>query len=192
MRNEGKGAHRVVPANGSPTERTLDTYDATTLVGLKTVVLNAAIERKEEDGDTTIEVPMLRELMATAAVARCLFPLRLKGSEIKAIRKIMKMTAGELAKKLDERTAPETISRWESDAQPMGGYAEKVMRLIVCEHLRDEAPGIDYKASMISEMRIIDPGRLGEELIAPELVFGLVKLKQEGHVTDAWDQRLAA
>jgi hypothetical protein len=37
------------------------------------------------------------------------------------MRKIMDLTLAELDKKLDERTATETVSRWASEAQPMGG-----------------------------------------------------------------------
>src|SRR5262245_41966797 len=112
--------------------RPLEDYDATVLVGLRTIVHDAAIVRIE-DGEQTIEIPKLRGLLAAAAVARCLMPIRLRGWEIKAMRKIMKLTLAELAKRLDERTATETVSRWESEAQPMGSYVEKLLRLLVCE-----------------------------------------------------------
>src|SRR6266705_1662244 len=81
------GQHRV-----KPIERVLEEYDATPLVGLRTLVHNAAIERA-----------LLRELLASAAVKRCIMPLRLRGSEVKAMRRILKLTLAELAKKLDER-----------------------------------------------------------------------------------------
>jgi DNA-binding transcriptional regulator YiaG len=65
---------------------------------------------------------------------------------MKAMRKAMKWTLGDLARKLDGKTAPETVSRWESEAQAAGIYAEKVLRLIVCEQLKKDAPGIAYDA----------------------------------------------
>ena len=74
-------------------ERTLAKYDATVFVGLRTVVYDAAIERVEDDGETTIELPKLPELLASAAVARCLLPVRLRGQEIKAMRQIIEAHA---------------------------------------------------------------------------------------------------
>jgi DNA-binding transcriptional regulator YiaG len=125
---------------GQASGRRLDRYDASALIGLRTIVRDAAIERVDEDGVHSVELPKMRELAASAAVARCLTPIRLRGAEIKAMRKIMGLTLAELAKELDERTAPETVSRWESEAQPMGGYLEKLLRLLVCKALRRERP----------------------------------------------------
>jgi DNA-binding transcriptional regulator YiaG len=125
-------------------------HDATALVGLRVRVHDAAIETIDENGEIMIELPQLSELMAAAAVVRCLMPGRLHGHEIKAIRKIMGLTLAEMASRLDAKTAPETVSRWETD-QPMGGYAEKVLRLLVCETLSPSAPGIEYAARRISD-----------------------------------------
>ena len=92
-----------------PSGNQVDIYDATHLVGLRTIVCNTALEYDFGGGEKAIEVPSLEELMASAAIARCLMPVKLKGSEIRAMRHIMKMTLAEIAQKLDERTAPETI-----------------------------------------------------------------------------------
>jgi len=168
-------------------KRTLDEFDATPLVGLRTLVKDAAIERQDENGEITIELPKLRELLAAAAVMRCLMPMRLRGAEMKAMRKAMKMTLSDLAKKLDDRTAPETVSRWESEAQPMGGYVEKLLRLLVCETLKEEAPGIEYNASLIANLRVIDPWRADPNYVVPPVVLVLVKIKQQsGPVIEAW------
>lgn len=168
-------------------KRTLDEFDATPFVGLRTLVKDAAIEREDENGEITIELPKLRELLAAAAVTRCLMPIRLRGAEMKAMRKAMKMTLSDLAKKLDDRTAPETVSRWESEAQPMGGYVEKLLRLLVCETLKEEAPGIEYNASLIANLRVIDPWRADPNYVVPPVVLVLVKIKQQsGPVIEAW------
>jgi hypothetical protein len=53
-------------------KRVLLVYDASAFVGLQTIVYNAAIERQEDDGEVTIELPKLPELMAAAAISRCL------------------------------------------------------------------------------------------------------------------------
>src|SRR5437899_4511889 len=128
------GRHRVTAIQEAlqALEQTLKEYDATALVGMRTIVHDAAIERVDEQGERTIEIPKLRELLAAAAMKRCLTPIRLRGHEIKAVRHIMRLTLTELAKRLDERTAIETVSRWESEAHPMGGYVEKRLRLLVC------------------------------------------------------------
>ncbi len=150
--------------------RILEEHDATALVGISTIVLNAAVYNEEDD---TVEVPKLRELMAATAVARCLVPIRLRGSEIRAIRKIMQLTLAELASRMDGRAAPETVSRWESENQPMGGYAEKVLRLVACEALKAEAPGVPYDGSMIAQLRVSDPWKGDADFVLPAIVLKL-------------------
>ncbi|RYC29383.1 DUF1870 family protein [Lichenibacterium minor] len=138
------------------------------------------------DEEDTVELPKLQELMAAAAIARCLMPERLRGHEIKAMRKILRMTLAELADGMDSKTAVETVSRWESDAQPMGGYAEKVLRLLVCERLHEKAPGIAYDGAMISALKQIDPWRADPNYDLPAIEIELMLLKQNGHVEEAW------
>lgn len=189
--DEERRARSVVPASGAAALR-LPIYDATVEVGLCTIVRDAAIEHTDEQGEVTIELPKLDELMASAAVARCLTPIKLRGWEIKGMRKIMRLTLAELADSLDERTAVETISRWESEAQPMGGYAEKVLRLFVCERLQKQAPGIEYSASMIANLKVRDPWRSDPNHKAPCIEFDLIHLKEEsGTIIDAWNAKKA-
>lgn len=159
-------------------ERILDTYDATPQVGLSTIICDAAIERVDETGAETIELPKPQELYAAAAIARCLMPIKLQGWEVKAMRKIMKLTLAEFARRLDERTAPETVSRWETDAQPMGGYAERIIRLLVCEELKKEAPGIEYNGSLLANLKVRDPFRADPNYELPPIVLRLIKLKE--------------
>lgn len=174
-------------------ERTLPIYDATVFVGLKTTVYDAAIKSIDDDGEEVIELPKMPELLASATVARCLMPIKLRGYEIKAMRRIMKLTLADLAKKLDERTAAETISRWESEAQPMGSYAEKLLRLIVCEELRQNAPGIRYNASTIVHLSIADPWRTDPTCEVPPIELWLLPLiEQSGDMIKAWNEKKVA
>jgi hypothetical protein len=107
-------------------------------------------------------------------------------------RKIMGLTLKELAKQLDEHTAPETVSRWESEAQPMGGFVEKLLRLLICEDLRKDAQGVDYNASMIAHLKVIDPWKAESAFEVPTIHLNLIKMKeQSGSVIETWD-RLAA
>jgi hypothetical protein len=91
------GQHRVAETSTILKER-----DVSAIVGVRTIACDAAIERKET-GEGTIELPKLRELIASALVSRCLMPVRLRGPEMKAMRKAMRMTLGDLAKKLAVR-----------------------------------------------------------------------------------------
>jgi DNA-binding transcriptional regulator YiaG len=189
------GEARVLDAQRRiPIERVLETYDATTFVGLRTIVCNAAIERVNERGEETIEMPKPRELRASVAMVRCLMPIKLQGWEIKAMRKIMGLTLAELAKKLDERTAPETVSRWEADAQPMGGYADRVLRLIICDELRRQTPGVEYNDGMIAKMKVSDPWREDNNYEVPPIFIKLIQLKEQssGSIIETWNPKKAA
>jgi DNA-binding transcriptional regulator YiaG len=173
--------------------QTLPIYDATVHVGLRTTIYDAAIRRVDANGEETIEVPLPRELRASAAVARCLMPIRLRGRELKAMRKIMKMTLVDLAKELDERTAGETVSRWETESQPMGPYVEKLLRLIICEELQKDAPGIAYNGGMFAHLKVEDPWKANPDYEVPAIELRLIYVKeQSGSLTEAWNVKLAA
>jgi DNA-binding transcriptional regulator YiaG len=167
-------------------EELLPEYDATSFVGLRTMVYESAVRRTDKEGRNTIEVPNLRQLATSAAVARCLMPFRLKGAEIRTMRRLLGMTLIELAKSLDGKTAHETVSRWETDAQLMGGFAEKTLRLLVCERLKDEAPGVDYRASKISELKVNDPWKVDQDFEVPFIEFHFIKLRTDGELVNAW------
>ncbi len=164
--------------------KTITAYDATALVGLKVIAHHAAVV--SSDPEETVELPKLHELMATAAIVRCLMPQRLRGHEIRAMRKIMRMTLAELADGMDSKTALETVSRWESESQLMGGYAEKVLRLLVCERLHAMAPGIAYDGSMISALKQVDPWRGTPDYELPAIEIELMKVRQDGRVECSW------
>ena len=182
-----EGQQRVAELTNVLKER-----DVSAIVGVRTIACDAAIERKADNGEMTIELPKLRELIASALVSRCLIPIRLRGSEIKAMRKAMKMTLGDLAKSLGGKTAPETISRWESEAQPMGSHAERVLRLVVCEQLKREAPGIAYDASKLAHMNeIADPWADNPSYQQPHVVLIYMPMKVDHAVIDAWNEKAA-
>lgn len=170
-----KGGLRVVDGSHRTTaiKEVLEVYDASAIAGLRTLVHNAAIKQTDASGEVTIEIPQLREMLAAACVKRCLAPARLRGWELKAMRKVLKLTLADLAKRLDERTATETVSRWETEAQPMGGYVEKLLRLILCEELTKEAPGVEYNASKIAQLKVLDPWRANPDYELPPIELWL-------------------
>jgi DNA-binding transcriptional regulator YiaG len=166
--------------------------DVSAIVGVRTIAWDAAIERKSESGES-IELPKLRELIASALLSRCLMPIRLRGSEIKAMRKGMRMTLADLAKKLGGKTAQETISRWESEAQPVGNHAERWLRLVVCEELKKNAPGITYDASILTEMNeVADPWADDPNYETPPIVLIYMPMKVDHSVIEAWNERREA
>ena len=166
----------------------LEEHDVTDLIGLRVVVANTAHEITDEDGETSIEIPDIEELAVAAAVARCLMPFRLTGVELRAIRKIAGWTAADVAMRMGEKTSPETISRWENEKQPMGGYAEKVFRLVICEELKDRAPAVSYNGEAIARLVVLDPWRVDPAFQVPPLVFEPVKVRdQDRRLTKAWE-----
>jgi DNA-binding transcriptional regulator YiaG len=169
--------------------RVLDEYDATTLVGLRTIVTKAAIEHRNGD-EVSIELPRLPQLMAAASVFRCLMAPKLRGHEIKAMRRVMDLTLAEMAARMGGRTAPQTVCRWETEAQPMGAYAEKVFRLVVCEALTNDAPGVEYHAAMLADLAITDRWDAHED---PVIQLCYMPMKQgSGVITDAYNAKRAA
>jgi len=177
----------------SETYKAIESYDVTNMIGLRAIVVNAAIEVIEGD-DISIEVPDIQALAKAAAMARCLMPISLTSKELKNIRKIIGWSALELAEKMGDKTSTATVSRWENDRQNMGGYAEKVFRLIACEHLKDECPGVNYECKDIAELRIISIERAkkaNKEIEIPHIKFDRVKVKKENKISvDAWENEL--
>jgi putative zinc finger/helix-turn-helix YgiT family protein len=62
---------------------------------------------------------------------------RLHGEEIRLLRKHLGRNAGELAALMG--VDPKTLSRWENSKQRMGPVAERLLRLVVRQHLRPDA-----------------------------------------------------
>jgi DNA-binding transcriptional regulator YiaG len=177
----------------APVTHTLTEHDVTDLIGLKVVIANSVIEFTDEDGETSVEVPDIEQASAAAALARCLMPIRLRGPEMKAIRRIAGMTAAQLSEVMDGAKV-ETISRWENEKQPAGGYAEKVFRLVMCETLRERAPGIPYEDGAIARMKVKDPWMERPEYEVPAIRIERVKMIRDHSLVETWgsDMKLAA
>jgi DNA-binding transcriptional regulator YiaG len=167
----------------------LERYDATALIGLSVVLINGAKQIVEADGEgkteTYVEIPDMEELSAAAAMVRCLMPPKLRGAEIRAIRKILGMTARELSEAMGGNTAVETISRWENEADYAGGYAEKLLRIAVCENLKSRAPGIDYDPEKLIRMQMVGNGKMDPKSIPP-IHLRRMLVRQENRTNDSW------
>jgi hypothetical protein len=174
-------------------QHTLYAYDATSLVGLRTVVHNGAIESIDENGAVRIDLPNLDELRAAVAMLRCLLPIKLLGRETRVIRRFMGLNPSELLEKLGEQAPSGLISRWESEELPMDDLTEKRLRQVVCEELGRMAPHLDYDFSKIAEFRIVDPWSRDPTYELPPVVLNWVQVKGEsGSFSGAWNDKWAA
>src|SRR5215471_20570373 len=84
--NENRAPSIGIPNQAATSKRylcqhTLYAYDATSLIGLRTVVHNGAIESIDENGAVRIDLPNLDELRAAVAILLCLLPIKLLGRE---------------------------------------------------------------------------------------------------------------
>lgn len=174
-------------------EKILEQYDATALIGLSIVLINSAkeiVEDGDEGPETYVEVPDMEGLMAAAAMARCLRPHKLGGSDIRAIRKIADMTARELSEAMGGNTATETISRWENEAEFPGGYVDKLMRLAFCERLKDRVTGVDYHPDKVLRLKVIGNGKVDPKSIPPLRFKRMPVQSQDRRVNDSWTDEM--
>lgn len=95
-----------------------------------------------------LSFPDFNGLLAAIAVARVKTPVKLKGEEIRFLRKALELTAKELALRL--YVTPETISRWENDKENMSPPVERLLRLLVAKILADQTPGV-----LVDEMKVL-------------------------------------
>jgi putative zinc finger/helix-turn-helix YgiT family protein len=100
--------------------------------GLSNVVLvDVEVRRCQNCGEITVSIPRIEELHRTLAMALIRQTGRLAPSEIRFLRKWLGWSGVDFAKHMG--VAPETVSRWESmeNMKPMGGTAERLLRLAV-------------------------------------------------------------
>jgi len=131
----------------------------------------------DEDGD--VHIPHHDKLMAVAAVYRCTLPRRLNGKEMKFIRKAINKSAVDWADHLS--TDKSTLSRWESNKQPMSINAEKLLRLTALAFLCSDTPGIEIDSKKISLMKY--EGFATPDTF-PEMRFVLCKFRKDEYYTD--------
>jgi hypothetical protein len=174
-------------------QHTLDAYDATAVVGLRTVVHNGAIESVKEDGSVKIDLPSLEELRAAAAISRCLLPIRLLGREIRAIRKITGLEPLDILRRLGEEGSEEVLSQWESEDLIMDELTERKLRQLVCNEIGSRAPHVEQNISRITKFKIVDPWRRDQTYEVPPVTLNWVQIKEEsGAVCRAWNDKWAA
>jgi hypothetical protein len=108
-------------------------------------------------GEVPEPVPDGDGLAAAAAMARCHMAPRLRGSELKALLRILDMTAQGLSVAMGGDPAGETIQRWANETKTIGGHADKLIRLLVCERLRARAPAIGGGPLALIGLKLTEP-----------------------------------
>jgi DNA-binding transcriptional regulator YiaG len=73
-------------------------------------------------------IPHMNGLMQCLAFAVAGKPCRLKGEEVRFLRKYLRMTGEQFASLLDvDKT---TLSKWENDADPVGEQSDRLIRIV--------------------------------------------------------------
>jgi DNA-binding transcriptional regulator YiaG len=153
------------------------------LGGIVVNLLNALrVYRCDDCGAEETEIPDLRGLVRTVAMARALLPVQLSGKDILFMRRALDMTQRQFAEAME--LTLETVSRWESGARGIGGMSEKLVRHNVCALLHEQVPAVDYDPVDITRMRILP---LPEGKSLPPVPVCRVIVKHGHRREDAWD-----
>jgi len=117
--------------------------------GLSNVVLvGVEVRRCQNCGESMASIPRIEGLHRAIAMALIRHRGRLAPEEIRFLRKWLGWSGVDFAKHMG--VAPETVSRWESteNLKPMGGTAERLLRLAVAHG----QPIDEYPIDMLTEI----------------------------------------
>jgi putative zinc finger/helix-turn-helix YgiT family protein len=117
--------------------------------GLPNVVLvGIEVRRCQQCGEEVVSIPHIEDLHQTIAMTLIRHPGRLVPDEIRYLRKWLGWAGVDFAKHMG--VTPETVSRWES-GKPMGGTAERLLRLAVAHGQPTDAYPIDLLTEISDE-----------------------------------------
>lgn len=98
--------------------------------GLDYVTLgDVEVRRCGECGEHEVVIPAAQDLHRAIARYVAKLPVRLRGQEIRFLRKYLGYSSADAAAALDVK--PETMSRWENDKAEMSPMVERLLRLMV-------------------------------------------------------------
>lgn len=137
--------------------------------GLSNVVLLDVPILECECGEEIIGLPRLKRILDEIAKRILVKPERLSGEEIRFLRKRMRMTTSEFARKLD--VARETLSRWENDKIRPRPITDRTIRLFYCQKM-----GVD---SDLNDMVIDISDKIGEPTASFEHVIASRELTSQ-------------
>jgi putative transcriptional regulator len=106
-------------------------------------------------GKEGIAIPRMGQLHRVLAEAFVRQPRMLAPVEIRFLRKHIGLSATDLAEQMG--VARETVSRWETGAQPMGTVADRLLRLLVVTHEPSESYAVDDLLRELKNEQAADP-----------------------------------
>jgi len=118
-----------------------------TASGLPYVTLKGVeVRRCPACGEHEVVIPRIEQLHQGIAMAVVSKKSRLTPAEMKFLRKHMGWSGADFARHMG--VAPETVSRWENGREPMGGVADRLLRLMVVT----QAPNREYAIEALAEL----------------------------------------
>lgn len=115
--------------------------------GLPHVTLkNVEVRRCGECGEDEVVIPKIDLLHQVIAMAVITKRSRLSAAEVKFLRKYLGWSGADFARHMG--VAAETVSRWENEHEPIGGIADRLLRLMVATR----APARDYALDTLVEL----------------------------------------
>jgi len=100
-----------------------------TPIGLPGVRLQTDVARCQKCGATEVLIPNLEGLHRAIARDIVAEQTRLAPAEVRFLRKVLGWSGADFAAHMG--TSPETVSRWETGATPIGPQADRLLRLMV-------------------------------------------------------------
>jgi putative zinc finger/helix-turn-helix YgiT family protein len=102
-------------------------YDACGLPGV--TLVDVEVSRCPQCGEYEVAIPQIDDLHKAIAQAVIRKTSRLNAAEIRYLRKYLGWSGVDFARHMG--ATPETVSRWESGATPIGPASDRLLRLMV-------------------------------------------------------------
>ena len=126
--------------------------------GLSSVTLKGVeFIRCEQCNSNEVIIPHMNELMRLIALALIWKPCRLKGEDVRYLRKYAGRSAADFATTLAVDVT--TLSKWENDHDPVGSANDRLIRLVTLAMADNELQELhDQFSKLVSEgFKEIDP-----------------------------------
>lgn len=111
-----------------------------------TVLAGVEVSRCPNCGEFEVAIPAIDELNYVLATHVIKKPARLNGAEVRFLRSYLGYSGADFAKLIG--SAPATVSRWESDTQPIGHHTDLLLRSMVAMDKRID----DYTIKAFAEV----------------------------------------
>ena len=113
------------------------------------VLQDVNVSRCPKCGETEVAITAIDELNKVLAEAVISAKGRLNGAEIRFLRTYLGYSGADFAKAIG--SSPATVSRWESDTQPIGHHADLLLRSLVVIGKKVESYPLEALSELGSE-----------------------------------------